>query len=170
MLCGIAAVVYAHDEKEARKLRKRVFDFLSCKGCQRPFDGYRLGVVGSPEWPFAAPAASPAGQKVIQECMAATRVEFLRHVKRLRAALAAASDEEIYLSRHPDLDVRFEAYEVGRYNGPGVFLYDDNGEGIRQPSHLQDVLEKWPSLKTGQNREKLDRAGAAWVVTTEVHY
>jgi hypothetical protein len=163
MLADIAAVVYAHDEKEARKRGKAVFQGLSCKGCQQPFEGFQLRHA-------VARAVSPGGRRVIEQCMEHTRTEFLDHLKRLRAALATASDEEIYLSRHPDLDVRFEAYGVGRYDGPGIYLYDGHGAGIRLPSHLQDVLEKWPGLQTGQNRERLDLAGDVWVVTAEVHY
>jgi len=46
-------------------------------------------------------------------------------------------------------------HEVGAYEGPSIYLYDQYGNGIRDPDQLDRVLD-----------ESDDR----WIVPADVHY
>jgi hypothetical protein len=140
----IAAIVYAKDEKAAAKQAEKVFGYLSCKECGRPFDYWTIE--GNPVL-----AGSKEGQKAIEECMKWTKAEFMMNLGRLRAALAKQTDEQVYSK------------------GPDIYLYDNDAEGIREPGHLKNALEKWPSLDGKETRERLDKAGDVWVVTADAH-
>ena len=160
----IAAIVYAKDEKAAAKQAEKVFGYLSCKECGRPFDYWTIE--GNPVL-----AGSKEGQKAIEECMKWTKAEFMMNLGRLRAALAKQTDEQVYSEKNVRIDenVRFLAHCIGKYKGPDIYLYDNDAEGIREPGHLRNALEKWPSLDGKETRERLDKAGDVWVVTADAH-
>lgn len=63
---------------------------------------------------------------------------------------------------------RYYCNQIGKYTGSSIWLYDQDGEGIRNRGHLNDVLTGWPNLRDKQKgptyTEKL------WVVPADVHF
>lgn len=160
---SIAAIVYGKTEKAATKQAEEVFGRLSCKECSRPFDYW--SIIDGPH-----KVGSKEGQKIISDSMAWTKSEFMANIKRLRAAIAKHTDEQAYQQYHAkiDEDIRFLGYSIGRYKGPDIYIYDNDGEGIRHPEHLRNAIEKWPDL-CGETRKRLNEAGEVWVVQADAH-
>jgi len=156
----IGLIVYAHNAKEALAKRRKIMEQLACKECQHPFDYWAPEEIdGNPQL-----VSTPWATAKITELMDTTKKCFLRQLRTLRSMMGL-TDEQIFL----DNDFRFAAYKVGQYTGPDIYLYTDEGEGIREPGTLKDVLEKWPTL-VSDTRKELDAAGDPWLVLVSVHY
>ncbi|MFD1687487.1 hypothetical protein [Halobellus litoreus] len=104
------------------------------------------------EWPTAAPVDSDAGQDLLERGWEATKEEFERNLERVREALDELSDEEIM--RDEDL-ARHAFHQVGAYDGPTIFLYNEYANGIRHREQLDQVLEESEEL---------------WIVPADVHF
>ena len=63
---------------------------------------------------------------------------------------------------------RYYAHQIGKYEGSGIYMYDDNGEGIRDKRYLDNVLNKWISL--GNDYPKNFTGLTIYVVQADVHY
>ncbi len=74
------------------------------------------------------------------------------NLDRVRDALEDLSDEEIM---RDDGLARHAFHQVGAYEGPTIFLYDEHGSGIRHQDHLDRILEENENL---------------WIVLADVHY
>lgn len=70
----------------------------------------------------------------------------------MKEALDDLSDEEIM--RDEDL-ARHAFHQVGAYDGPSVFLYDQHATGIRHREQLDRLLEASEDL---------------WIVPADVHF
>ena len=70
----------------------------------------------------------------------------------MKEALNDLSDEAIM--RDEDL-ARHAFHQVGAYDGPSVFLYDEHGSGIRHRGQLDRILDESDDL---------------WIVPADVHY
>jgi len=126
-----------------------VFDYYVC------FDEENTTVAGKARWgdlPAAAPADSDDGQDLLDQGWEATKEEFERNLERVKEAIDELSDEEIMrdenLSRHA-------FHQVGAYDGPSVFLYDQHATGIRHRGQLDRLLEESEDL---------------WIVPADVHF
>ena len=159
----IYALVEASTEDEALASGKAVFDRLvgAVPHAGAVFDYYvtfddgDTRVAGTARWgdlPIAAPTESEDGQYLLYRGWEATESEFQRHLDRVKAGIKAFSDEEIM--RDTDL-VRHAFHQVGAYDGPSIFVYDEHGCGIRHRGHLDRVLKGYD-----------DR----WIVPTGVHF
>ena len=152
----IRALVYAKTKEEALVNAKEVFDRLTEN--QHPFDYYvtfdqnGLGSAGKDRWgkkPVAVKVNSKEGKKLLEEGLEFTKKEFMDNLKNVRAALifkegeAEVDDETLFNERHQFPGLRYPCYCIGQYRGSSVWLYDNDGEGIRDPGHLKDVLNKW---------------------------
>ncbi|WP_327051935.1 hypothetical protein [Halomicrococcus gelatinilyticus] len=118
------------------------------------FDEVRDGV-GKDRWgdlPVAAPVASAEGCELLERGWQATTSEFERHLDRVRDVLDEFSDDEIM--RNEDL-ARHAFHEVGSYEGPSIYLYDQYGNGIRDPDQLDRTLDESDDL---------------WIVPADVHF
>jgi hypothetical protein len=159
----IYALVAAATEEDALVAGKCVFDRLvgvvpdagAVFDYYVTFDEKDSRVSGRARWgalPVAAPIARPDGRALLDRGWAATEAEFTRNLDRVRQGIERLSDEE--LMRDTDL-VRHACHQVGAYDGPSIFLYDQHGWGIR-------------------HREQLDRVLAAyadpWIVPADVHF
>ncbi|MDS0301169.1 hypothetical protein NDI76_20745 [Halogeometricum sp. S1BR25-6] len=126
-----------------------VFDYYVC------FDEENTTVAGKARWgdlPAAAPVGSDNGQNLLNRGWEATKEEFERNLERVKEAIDDLSDEEIM--RDEDL-ARHAFYQVGAYDGPSVFLYDQHATGIRHREQLDRLLESSEDL---------------WVVPADVHF
>ena len=100
----------------------------------------------------AAPVDSDDGHDLLERGWEATKEEFERNLERVKEALDELSDEEIM--RDEDL-ARHAFHQVGAYDGPSVFLYDEHGSGVRHREQLDRVLEESEDL---------------WIVPADVHF
>jgi len=158
----IYALVEASTEEDALVTGKTVFGRLIGAGphAEAVFDYYvtfdeeRTGA-GKARWgdlPVAALVDSDDGRELLEHGWQATKSEFERHLDRVRAVLMAFSDDEIM--RNEDL-ARHAFHEVGAYEGPSIYLYDQYGNGIRDPDQLDRIL---------------DESDALWIVPADVHF
>ena len=126
-----------------------VFDYYVC------FDEEDTSVAGKARWgelPTAAPVDSDDGQNLLDRGWDATTEEFERNLERVKEAIDELSDEAIMrdegLARHA-------FHQVGAYDGPSVFLYDEHGSGIRHRGQLDRILDESDNL---------------WIVPADVHF
>jgi len=159
----IFALVEASTEDEALAAGSGVFNRLvgAVPHAGAVFDYYvtfneeDTTVAGKARWgdlPIAAPVTADEGQALLDRGWAATEVEFQRNLDRVKEGLEELSDEEIM--RDDDL-VRHAFHQVGAYNGPSIFLYDEYGSGIRHRGQLDRILEESEDL---------------WIVPADVHF
>ncbi|WP_254538648.1 hypothetical protein [Halomarina litorea] len=119
------------------------------------FDEEDTTVAGKARWgdlPTTAPVDSDAGQDLLDRGWEATKEEFERNLERVKEAIDELSDEEIM--RDEDL-ARHAFHQVGAYDGPSVFLYDQHATGIRHREQLDRLLEESEDL---------------WIVPADVHF
>ncbi|WP_137287743.1 hypothetical protein [Halorussus salinisoli] len=159
----IYSLVEASTQDEALATGRTVFDRLvgASPHATAVFDYYvtfdesGTSVAGNARWcdlPVAAPVKSDEGQELLERGWDATKNEFERNLVRVRDALEELSDEEIMrdkgLARHA-------FHQVGAYEGPTIFLYDEHASGIRHRDHLDRILDEGENL---------------WIVPADVHY
>ncbi len=150
----IYSLVDASTQDEALATGKTVFDRLvgaSSHG-EAVFDYYvtfdesGTSVAGKARWadlPVATPVESEEGEDLLERGWEATEAEFQRNLDRVRDALEELSDEEIM---RDDGLARHAFHQVGAYEGPTIFLYDEHGSGIRHRDQLDRILDESESL------------------------
>ena len=159
----IYALVEAPTQHDALVEGKAVFDRLvganhhACAVFDYycTFDEEDTTVAGKARWgdlPTAAPVDSDDGQNLLHRGWNATKEEFERSLDRVKEALDELSDEEIM--RDEDL-ARHAFHQVGEYDGPTIFLYNEYANGIRHREQLDRVLEESEEL---------------WIVPADVHF
>ena len=159
----IYALVEASTEDEALSLGRGAFDRLvgAVPHAGAVFDYYvtfdeeDTTVAGKARWgdlPVAAPVESEAGQELLDRGWEATEDEFQRNLDQVKEGLEELSDEEIM--RDEDL-VRHAFHQVGAYDGPSIFVYDQHGCGIRHRGQLGRIL---------------DEQDECWIVPADVHF
>jgi len=159
----IYTLVEASTRDEALATGKTVFDRLvgAVPHAGAVFDYYvtfdedETTVAGTARWgdlPVAAAVESDEGEELLEHGWEATKEEFQRNLDRVKEALDEFSDEEIM--RDEDL-ARHAFHQIGAYDGPSVFLYDEHGSGIRHRGPLNRIL---------------DERDGPWVVPADVHF
>jgi hypothetical protein len=159
----IYALVEASTHDDALATGKTVFDRLvgsdahSCAVFDYyvTFDEEDTTVAGKARWgdlPTTAPVDSDDGQDLLDRGWEATKEEFERNLERVKEAIDELSDEAIM--RDEDL-ARHAFHQVGAYDGPSVFLYDQHATGIRHREHLDRLLEESEDL---------------WIIPADVHF
>lgn len=196
----IRAIVYAHNEKEALDKARGIFENLCGQRGQLfdyfvLFDE-DSPMSGKNRWgnlPAVARANSPEGKKLIDDGMQYTRDEFMRNMAQIREALLVLSDEELFTGELGPSAIAARAFDnankgreflftydpgmvrhfmgkVGEYLGPSVYLYGDDGDGIRTPEHLGNVLNKWKCIYEDEGRENPYKDLDIFVVPADVHH
>lgn len=159
----IYALVEASTEDEALATGKSVFDRLvgaephSCAVFDYyvTFEEEDTTVAGKARWsdlPTATLVESDEGQELLNRGWDATKEEFERNLERVKKALDDLTAEEIM--RDENL-VRHAFHQVGAYEGPTIFLYNEYGNGIRHRGQLDRPLEQGEEL---------------WIVLADVHF
>ncbi len=159
----IYSLVEASTEDDALATGKTVFDRLvgavphagTVFDYHVAFDKEETSVAGTARWgdlPVAAPVESDEGEELLERGWEATEEEFQRNLDRVKEALGELSDEEIM--RDEDL-ARHAFHQVGAYDGPSVFLYDEHASGIRHRGQLDRILDESEEL---------------WIVPADVHF
>ncbi len=100
-------------------------------------------------------ADSKKGQEFIKDRMATQERSFKNNLTSLRKHLENYTNDELWNQRYADaavdcIEMHHRAWQVGQYAGSSIYLYDDDGEGIQEPTHPKNVLEKWPCLNVSE--------------------
>jgi len=168
----IRAIVYAKDEEEALDKAKEIFSDLVE---QRYFDYFTTfdedgcGISGRDRWgdlPVVAPADSEVGKKLIEEGMELTWQEFQESLHVIKKCTKEKTAEKLF----EDMRFRYACYHIGAYKGADIWLYDDDGEGIQNRDHLNNVLTKWKVIYEDKGIENPYRDCNIWVVPADVHF
>jgi hypothetical protein len=148
-----------------------IFDELQDKGTIDYFVTFDMeggGMLGKDRFgnlPVVADATSPEGKKLIIEAMQKTKEAFIKNIDRIRIALQLHNNQHLYRS-----DSWTEEYGNFRFNcrhisGSGIadnYLFDQDGEPIVTPSHLDRVLNKWD--------DKELKLLTIYIIPADVHY
>ena len=158
----IRVIVYASSQEEALKKGKKVLSKL-CE--EEKFDYYAtfdeegLVVAGKDRWgnlPVVAKLSSKEGKKLISEGFCAMRKEFYRCLNKIRKYLKENSNKQLF----EDTSLfRYYCYCLGQYSGSEIWLYNNDGEGIRNTREL-----KWALNPESISKENI------WVVPADVHF
>jgi hypothetical protein len=161
MHMNIIAIVYAETAEDAAERAESVFEDLVNNGSG--FDYY--DIMREP-----VPAECVLGIKLIVEGMRATKRDFLDAVRRIREVLEKKTDEELWECRYDPEMFRHHCHRVGAYDGPSVYVYDNDGSGITDPGHLESVLNKYASIYEDRGKESPCSDDRVWVVEADVHF
>ncbi len=174
----IRAVVFAKNEEEGLAKARSIFEELVESG---KFDYYTdfaeegTTVSGQARWgeyPVIALADSPEGKKLIEDGFKSTKDEFFENLKHIRTGIEKYTDEELWKGEDNINGIKgfFHYYcnQLGQYDGNTVWLYDNDGEGIKNERHLNDVLSKWQNANISGVEEYKDLN--VYVVPADVHF
>jgi hypothetical protein len=129
----LGAIVIAEDAEDAVALAESSFDRLVQDS--HPFDYFTIYK------DQVMRVKTVEGKKAVEELMEATREDFIENLQKLRSSLSVMSDEDAF-SYAAEFNVRYRAYQIGKYIGGGIFLYDQDGAGIRSPEKLKAIVFK----------------------------
>lgn len=177
----IRTIVYAKDKDEALDEARHVFERLVERekfDYYTMFDNEGTSVSGKGRWGELTPVAevdSKKGKQLINEGMKYTQEHFNEAIKYVREALDKHTDKELFEDRTVKVNgmtrmFKYYCSVMGSYDGPNVWLYDNDGEGITDHEHLKDVLSKWQSIYDRENKPNPHKDMKIWVVPADVHY
>jgi len=182
----IKVIVFAEDEEEALSEAQCILDSLC--GESEPFDYYNTfdDVYATERWgelPKVIRVCADLGSEKCEECkerfrcyttqmngmleeaMQQTKQEFFEHLGMIKKFLTTHDDDQLF----EDGDFKYHCHSAGQYQGPNVWLYDQDGEGIRDSEHLKNVLSKWACNNGGQPIPELANKNT-YVIPADVHY
>ncbi len=180
----IQIICYADNKKEARE-RAEIILNDNIVGDRQPFDygtffDEESDISGKSRWGKKNPvmlADSKEGKKLIDMGMRDTKDEFKENLKNIRDIIDSYTDEELFEEevltekskiienleeKKENMGIRYFKYycnNLGQYTGTDIWLYDNNGEGIRNSKALKNVLNKWGE----KNKQKV------YLVPIDVH-
>lgn len=81
--------------------------------------------------------------------------------------MGLAEDEEDYNDTYTS-NIRYAMHQIGRYRGPDIYLYDEDGSGIRRPDDYETFIE---CIENNEGRYRELNDGERWyVIPIDVHY
>ena len=182
----IKILVYADDEGDAVNEADCVLDGLCGEGA--PFDYYHTfdNEQATDRWgelpkalrvctDFGSDKCSKCDERfrcyttqmnsMLEEAMQNTKQEFLENLGLIKNFITTYTDDELF----EDSDFKFRCNQAGEYRGPCVWLYDQDGEGIREKRHLHNVLNRWACINGGEPDPELEGKNL-FIVPADVHY
>ena len=170
----IRGLVYAESASDA--LTNAKYDVFRPLLEERAFDYYVTadmdgqGVAGTDRWgpyPTAVTAESTRGEALLEEGWDATVNEYERQFDRVQDFFDSTDDVGAFWEDeavHREYHGAFNA--IGEYSGPHTWLYDQDGVGIRDRSHLDSVLNHWADAYIDETPYEPD----LYVVPADIHY
>ena len=158
----IKAIVYVPDKAGAVARAETIFRGMA-DGDWAPFDW--CGVARAPHT-----ADSTVGKRLIEEGMEFTVGAFKANLASIREQINLPDEELMAGGQRPNRLFRHYCYLAGQYHGGTIYLYDDDGEGIQDPEHLDNALDKWRSLYEKSGKANPHANDKVWVVPVNVHY
>ena len=164
----IRNIVYANSKKEALSVARGNLERL-CEG-QDPFDYYDLfDDGGSWYWGDKCPEISllnkPEGRKMVVDGWKATLRDMRENIRKIKELTEGKRITEIMRNIRKDW-LQYHFKSVGDYQGESVWLYDNDGEGIKDRDHLNNALSKWKD----HDFHKDYKDKKVYVVPADVHY
>lgn len=185
----IRIIVEADNKEDALSKAENVLERLC--GEDKTFDYYAMfnkedvDGQGKSRWgelPACVRTNSKKGAKLIKEGMEATKDEFFSNLGKIRRILSTCADEEIFEGRIIDdktkmlgvltndteelerqiYSTRYAMYCCGEYRGSSIWLYDGDGNGIRNESDLKHTLTLGATERSSKPK--------MWVVPADVHH
>ena len=139
--------------------------------------------------PVVCLADSKEGKKLIKDGMDVTKKSFKEDIKKVRELINFYSDEELFEGKTIDLKkqilenlenkpitkhismFKYYCHSLGEYQGSSIWLYDNDGSGIRDSKNLKNILNKWEYIykdkKEGKNPYKNLKV---FIIPCDVHY
>lgn len=180
----IRILVYAKDKEEAATKANEVMNNRLC-GDDKPFDyGSTFDSDSATErWgnkEMAYKYDTKRGKKLAEQGIKYHIQEVKRALKEVRRALNKFSDDEIIEEKeifknikeeivnelqkdkkaeNPLAMIRYYFNIVGKYEGSDIYLYDEDGSGLRNFSDLKRITDELKNEK-----------GDLWVVPADVHF
>jgi hypothetical protein len=126
-------------------------------------------------------ATSVKGANLIKAGMEATWRDFQASMRNIREIISTMSDEDIFEEHMtesnpvkpahaiPEL-ARYYFHQAGEYRGSNIWLYDKDGEGIRDRKHLANVLSKWECNYKGKPEKNPFADLGIWITMSDVHH
>jgi len=163
----IGIIIYAVNEKSALTQAKEIMEELVEN---KYFDWYQTFDEGDHRFgdlPQVMNAERAGGRVFINCLMGYTMTKFFEVLSIVRKTLISKTDLEIWEARADKEMIRHCFNQLGSYGGSEIHLYDNDGEGIREPSHLHSALNKWPTLDK-EHTVKYDNL-SIYVVPVDAH-
>jgi len=162
----IRAIVYANSREEAKVRAERVFKDLTEN--EEPFDYYSIGFRDGSQ-ANAFKATSKQGKELLERGMKLMAGDFGRSLEAIRQHINKPNNVLMLDGEETGSLWRYHCYQLGMYRGPAVWLYDDDGEGIRDSEHLENALNKWRCLYEDDGKPNPHANDEVWVVPADVH-
>ncbi len=182
----VKVLVYADDEDEAVDLAGDILDGM-CGEAYFPFDYYNTFDNGwaTERWGELPKAVKICGEfgtakcdtcaerfkcfttemnTMLEEAMLSTKKEFFEHLGEIKKYLTTHNDDELF----EDDWFKYHCHSAGEGQGPNVWLYDQDGEGITETKHLMNVLNRWACNNKGEPDPEYDKP--IYLVPADVHY
>ena len=127
------------------------------------------------------------GRELTEKLLGLTKQVLFENLEKIRNGLLVLTSEDIWngiskTERSLGLEskenhIEYEptmfrhcCHEVGQYKGSGIFLYDQDGEGIRDQNHYDNVMAKWESLYKYGESENPYKDLDLYIIPADVHY
>lgn len=192
----IGAIVYGKNEQRAMKKAKSVFEYLlKCE----IFDYYTTFdedavMSGKNRWGKYPPIVrvdSNEGKTLINSLWNYTKDKFLSRAQKLRYIFDLFTNEEIFNEECKDETklialslklrdfketlrnltlARYYMLHMGGYRGEGIYLYNDEAEGIQTKKDLDAVLNKYRCIYEDNGKENPHKDDFIWVIPADAHY
>lgn len=102
---------------------------------------------------------------MLEEAMNSTKQAFLENLGKIKNYLTTHTDDQLFEEDW----FKFVCHQAGQYEGSCVWLYDQDGAGIRDNEHLQHVMSRWAC--NNNDKPQLDlKHKTIYVVPADVHY
>ena len=189
----IRILCYAENKEEARETAEDILN-ESLVGENKPFD---YGSFFDEEHAISrwgkmlvvCLANSKKGKKLIKDGMENTKKDFKENIKKVRELINFYSDEELFEEK--TIDIKKQILEnledkpitknifmfkyycncLGQYKGSNIWIYDNDGEGIRNSEHLKNVLNKWEYIYKDKKGEANPYKNLkVFVIPCDCHY
>lgn len=167
----IKLIVYAEDENYAVKKANSILENMCSSG--RTYDWFSLfdeesknttaGIGRWGEFPRVTFANSKIGKELIDEGWNATKEEMKEALMKLREKIKNMKNTDIekFIKTSYDVELNNLAYKVSDYDAV-AYLYDNDGEAIRDEEHLNNALNKWNDSRYVNLK--------VYVVPADIHY
>ena len=192
MLIGV--LVFSKTEEKAIKKARDIVDNLT--GDDKPFD---YSTFFTPEEDSPSSGASrygnrkPAmlvdsleGRELTEKLLGYTKQELFENLEKVRSGLSVLTPEDVWngtskterssnpASKENHIEYgpgmfRYYCREVGQYKGSSIFLYDQDGEGIRDQQHYDNVMDKWELLYKDESENPYKDLDL-YIVPVDVHF
>ena len=150
----IRIISYGDTEEDAKENVQLLLDRLC--GENMPFDWYNMEPDRYEDAGKTLPADSEKGTSLLEEGMKATKHAFFEAISSIRKTLSVHTTDQIWANECDSL-FRYALFSAGRYCGPGIYVYDDDGSGIRDDTHYNNALTAWAD------------GSKVWVTAVDMH-